>query len=232
MQIEDTYFASVDVFMVAAMHLDGPLEGTCGLLNSLGEIIYDLSEWGKSMHPAWLLFEQNRLAFHSHASPLPWLLPCPSTGKDSAFMSGLRAALDNAFKAASNGSLRVDYVVAHDIGNYFSVDIRVFAFNKTQESLIEEVWCWGFGSLHYFKQPDPTCWLAPKQRCRLHASQLRPALLSTMHPPASSNTQVNHVLSTEPNLSSYNVTAGLNGALLNYKNGLLSVAKLSNLQVR
>lgn len=56
-------------------------------------------------------------------------------------MSQLRAALDNAFKVASNDSLRVNYVVANTIGSYFSINIGVFAFEKTQDSLIVEVRC-------------------------------------------------------------------------------------------
>jgi len=64
------------------------------------------------------------------------------------------------------------------------------------------------------------------------ASCMWPTLLRATHPPASSNPQVNHVLRTEPNLSSDSVMAGLNKALLGYRDGFLSVAELSNLQVR
>jgi len=163
-------------------------------------------------------------------------------------MSQLRAAFDNAFKAASNNSLGVNYIATqyaygdYNIGNYFSVDIGVFALNMTQDSLVAEVRCEGFGSMHRHFGTQYCLLACPSHNCNALSQMARPALsmpascmwptlLRATHPPASSNPQVNHVLRTEPNISSGSVMAGLNSALLNYRDGFLSVAELSNLQV-
>jgi len=79
MQVYNTYLASVDVFMVAAMRLDEdayPAEGAGRFTRRLEQIIQELSEWSKGVYtrPVCCLNKTELHSIHTHF-PLPCCTP-------------------------------------------------------------------------------------------------------------------------------------------------------------